>query len=165
MVSFRFSKNPPEELGSNLQVLNGFESEQLSEFVEILLQFLSSSGLNLVEAIREFAEKHKANAAALKNLVSSALYFFQGALRSNLTPLMVKEDLSNFGISAENAELVAGLWKSYFLLLSRAVMGSTLMVNQVVDMEWKFGVTAANSELGKAGNSFLQLKLVLDKGI
>ena len=163
MVSFRFSKNPPEELASNLQVLNGFQSEQLSEFIEILLKFLSSS-LDLVEAVREFAENHGANPAALKNLVSSALFFFQGAIRANLTPSMVKEDLTNCGISEENANVIAGLWKAYFVSLSRAVIGSTLMVNQLVDMEWKFGVTAANSELGKSGASFLQLKLVLDKG-
>lgn len=38
------------------------------------------------------------------------------------------------------------------------------MINQLVDMEWKFGVTAASSELKKVGNSFLQLKLVVNKG-
>ncbi|XP_077862236.1 COMM domain-containing protein 7-like [Saccoglossus kowalevskii] len=38
------------------------------------------------------------------------------------------------------------------------------MINQLVDMEWKFGVTAANSEINKVGNTFLQLKLVVNKG-
>ena len=38
------------------------------------------------------------------------------------------------------------------------------MINQLVDMEWKFGVTAANSDLKSVGNSFLQLKLVINKG-
>ena len=38
------------------------------------------------------------------------------------------------------------------------------MVNPLVDMEWKFGVTAASSDMKVVGNSFLQLKLVVDKG-
>jgi COMM domain len=41
---------------------------------------------------------------------------------------------------------------------------TTLMVNQLLDMEWKFGVTASSDTLNHAGNSFLQLKLVLEKG-
>ena len=38
------------------------------------------------------------------------------------------------------------------------------MINQLVDMEWKFGVTAGTSDMKQAGHSFLQLKLVINKG-
>jgi hypothetical protein len=66
------------------------------------------------------------------------------------------------------------------------MIGATLMVNQLVDMEWKFGVTASNrfhyffvfffvkdysnhfqinnSDMAKVGASFLQIKMTLDKG-
>lgn len=43
-------------------------------------------------------------------------------------------------------------------------MAQTFMVNPLVDMEWKFGVTTATSDMKVVGNSFLQLKLVIDKG-
>ena len=56
------------------------------------------------------------------------------------------------------------MWKKKFVQLSRTAITQTLMVNQLVDMEWKFGITAANDDLGKVGQSWLQLKLVLDKG-
>ena len=49
--------------------------------------------------------------------------------------------------------------------LSRLAAGQSLTVNQLVDMEWRFGVTAADSDMKKVGNTFLQLKLVLDKGV
>ncbi len=49
--------------------------------------------------------------------------------------------------------------------LSRLAAGQSLTVNQLVDMEWRFGVTAADSDIKKVGNTFLQLKLVLDKGV
>ena len=77
--------------------------------------------------------------------------------------------------------------------MSRVAAGQSLSVNQLVDMEWRFGgiiiilyimdkytfyinsfikvhgyfqpsVTAANSDMDKVGNSFLQLKMVLNKG-
>ncbi len=56
-------------------------------------------------------------------------------------------------------------WKANLLSLSRLAAGQSLTVNQLVDMEWRFGVTAADSDMKKVGNTFLQLKLVLDKGV
>ena len=38
------------------------------------------------------------------------------------------------------------------------------MISQLVDIEWKFGVTASSSYIDKVGNAFLQLKVVYDKG-
>ena len=38
------------------------------------------------------------------------------------------------------------------------------MINQLVDMEWKFGVTASTNQIDKLGNAFLQLKLVYNRG-
>ena len=35
----------------------------------------------------------------------------------------------------------------------------TLMISQLIDMEWKFGVTASTNTIDKFGNAFLQLKL------
>ena len=37
-------------------------------------------------------------------------------------------------------------------------------LSQVVDMEWRFGVTAANDELRGVGSTHLQMRLVLDAG-
>ena len=43
-------------------------------------------------------------------------------------------------------------------------MGQTLSVNQLVDMEWRFGVTASSNEVQRVGSSFLQLRLLINKG-
>ena len=37
-------------------------------------------------------------------------------------------------------------------------------MNELVNMEWKFGVTASSNDLESVGNTFLQLKLVINKG-
>ena len=46
-------------------------------------------------------------------------------------------------------------------MLSRNMVDQSLVVNKVVDMEWRFGVSAASSELAQVGKTFLQLKLVV----
>lgn len=38
------------------------------------------------------------------------------------------------------------------------------MISQLVDLEWKFGVTASTNTINKLGNTFLQLKLVYSRG-
>uniref|UniRef100_A0A803SST0 COMM domain-containing protein n=1 Tax=Anolis carolinensis TaxID=28377 RepID=A0A803SST0_ANOCA len=68
------------------------------------------------------------------------------------------------GLSEEKASFFEEQWKGNVATLSRLAVGQTLMVNQLMDMEWKFGVTAGSSELGKVGSIFLQLKLVVKKG-
>ncbi|EFA81273.1 COMM domain-containing protein 7 [Heterostelium album PN500] len=67
-------------------------------------------------------------------------------------------------LSEEQAELIAQKYKTSFIGLSRSFVGNTLAINQVLDMQWRFGVTTASSESKKGGNTFLQLKLVLDQG-
>lgn len=44
-----------------------------------------------------------------------------------------------------------------YIGLSAAMIAKTLSVNELVDMEWKFGATAATSEVQDAGTCFLQV--------
>ena len=83
---------------------------------------------------------------------------------TNLSQGQFKEDLVSLGLSGEKADLYSEQYGSNLVGLSREALGQTLMVNQLVDMDWKFGVTAASSEVNKVGNTFLQLKLVINKG-
>ena len=98
--------------------------------------------------------------------------------------------------SCLSCDFVCLQWKANLASMSRVAAGQSLSVNQLVDMEWRFGgtipsfshtqylppslsgslslclsimlshlpVTAADSDMDKVGNSFLQLKMVLNKG-
>jgi hypothetical protein len=70
------------------------------------------------------------------------LLFFKGALKENISPAQVTEDCIALGLNPTHADVVAKRWGKNFLGLSVS-MGTTLMANQLVDMEWKFGVTAS----------------------
>ncbi|CAH1265291.1 COMMD7 [Branchiostoma lanceolatum] len=157
---------PPDALLSDLQTLNKFQDEQFSQLISIVFSFLvePSKSARMLQQLDEFAEHHGISAGPLKNVVKSLLSVLNGALRRNLTPALLKEDLTNLGVTEERAAYLESQWKSNLAALSRMAMGQTLMVNQLVDMEWKFGVTAASSEVQKVGNTFLQLKLVVNKG-
>jgi len=138
--------------------------------VKILLRFVTAqggasttAGAKLLEEVRGFADAHHVNARALKNGVRSMLLFFQGALKHNLTPSQVRDDLAAVGLKAEAAALVSAQWQASGSGLAAAVTAQALSVDRLVDMEWRFGVTASTSELKSVGATFLQLKLVLEQ--
>uniref|UniRef100_A0A8C5TR97 COMM domain-containing protein n=1 Tax=Malurus cyaneus samueli TaxID=2593467 RepID=A0A8C5TR97_9PASS len=105
--------------------------------------------------LSDFATMNKISLGPLKNIVKSILLVPNG---NNLIwfPLT--------GLSEEKASYFAEQWKVNSPTLTRLAVGQTLMINQLIDMEWKFGVTAGSSELEKVGSIFLQLKLVIKKG-
>jgi hypothetical protein len=43
------------------------------------------------------------------------------------------------GLAEDKAEKAEQLWKRHYLDLSRAASEQTLMVNELVDMDWRFG--------------------------
>jgi hypothetical protein len=58
-----------------------------------------------METLGEFSATHKANIGLLKNIARSLIFFLQGAIRANLTPLFVRDDLMNLGLSEDHASI------------------------------------------------------------
>ncbi|XP_064609867.1 COMM domain-containing protein 7-like [Liolophura sinensis] len=167
MASFHYySGTPPDSVFTNIQAVNKFSDEPFSELINLMFTFLAdpSKSSRLLLQLDEFAEHNGVGANALKTVFKTLLTIPNAALGKNLGPAQLKEDLVNLGLSEGKADYFADQWKSNLVALSRNVLGQTLMVNQLVDMEWKFGVTASSSDVDKVGNTFLQLKLVINKG-
>ncbi|XP_058142878.1 COMM domain-containing protein 7 isoform X4 [Dasypus novemcinctus] len=138
----------PEAVGSDMQQLN-----QLGAQVERFLAQLS-----------EFATTNQISLGPLRSIVKSLLLVPNGALKRSLTAEQVRADFITLGLSEDKATYFSEKWKQTCPTLARLAIGQTLMINQLIDMEWKFGVTSGNSELEKVGSIFLQLKLVVKKG-
>uniref|UniRef100_A0AAZ3RFR7 COMM domain-containing protein n=2 Tax=Oncorhynchus TaxID=8016 RepID=A0AAZ3RFR7_ONCTS len=149
MLQLQFTKDTlPDSVSNDFQNLNKF-NEQADRFLHQLSEFAGENGMS---------------AGPLRNLMKSLLLLPHGSLKKNLTEDQVKEDLLTLGVSEDKADHFSQQWSLHYPVLSRLAVGQTLMVNQLVDMEWKFGVTVGTSELQKVGNTFLQLKLVIRKG-
>ncbi len=94
---------------------------------------------------------------------------FKDSLKQGVSPAHLKEDLIALsklycgpraccpahllglvlraGLPEAHADAVSSLWRSQLVDLSRAAINASLQVNQLVDMDWKFGVTVASDEL------------------
>ncbi|CDQ88022.1 unnamed protein product [Oncorhynchus mykiss] len=158
MLQLQFTKDTlPDSVSNDFQNLNKFNEQQFTSLTEILFNFL-------LEPKEVNTPMHELIFDILTDLVSAFMLRQLGSLKKNLTEDQVKEDLLTLGVSEDKADHFSQQWSLHYPVLSRLAVGQTLMVNQLVDMEWKFGVTVGTSELQKVGNTFLQLKLVIRKG-
>ncbi|KAA0706918.1 COMM domain-containing protein 7 [Triplophysa tibetana] len=155
-----------DNVSTDFQNLNKFSEQQFLSLTEILYQFLlePKESERFLRQLTEFAGENGMSVGPLRGLMKTVLLLPHGALKRNLTAEQVKLDLLSLGLNEEKAIYFSDQWKVHYPVLSRLAVGQTLMVNQLVDMEWKFGVTVGTSELQKTGNIFLQLKLVIRKG-
>ena len=84
---------------ADIKSLNKFEEKAFCQLLDIVFSFLVSpkEGTRFMSQIADFAAEHGVSSNALKNVVKSLLNFFKSALKSNLTPAQVKEDVEHLG--------------------------------------------------------------------
>uniref|UniRef100_A0A8V5H1Q0 Nucleolar protein 4 helical domain-containing protein n=1 Tax=Melopsittacus undulatus TaxID=13146 RepID=A0A8V5H1Q0_MELUD len=140
------------------RALCGQQGPQFSSLTEVLFRFLTEPKEveRFLTQLSDFATMNKISLGPLKNIVKSILLVPSGALKRNLSSEQVRADFIALGLSEEKATYFAEQWKVNSPTLTRLAVGQTLMINQLIDMEWKFGVTAGSSELEKVGSIFLQ---------
>lgn len=166
-MQLHFTKDVlPDSVSNDFTNLNKLNEQQFHRLLEILFQFLlePKETERFMQQLGEFAAEHGMSAGPLKNLMKSVLMVPQGAMKKNLSAEQIKEDLLTLGLNEDKAGPFSQQWGEHAAALSRLAVRQTLMINQLVDMEWKFGVTVGTSEIHKVGNIFLQLKLVIRKG-
>lgn len=156
----------PEAVGGDMQQLNQLGAQQFSALTEVLFHFLTEPKEveRFLAQLSEFATTNQISLGPLRSIMKSLLLVSNGALKKSLTAEQVRADFITLGLSEEKATYFSEKWKQNVPTLARWAIGQTLMINQLIDMEWKFGVTSGSSELEKVGSIFLQLKLVLKKG-
>ncbi|KAM5305890.1 COMM domain-containing protein 7 isoform 7-T7 [Glossophaga mutica] len=122
----------PEAVGGDMQQLNQLGVQQFSALTEVLFHFLTEPKEveRFMAQLSEFATTNQISLGPLRSIVKSLL----------LVPN---------GLSEEKATYFSEKWKQNAPTLARWAIGQTLMINQLIDMEWKFGVTSGSSELEK----------------
>ncbi|XP_053706078.1 COMM domain-containing protein 7 [Synchiropus splendidus] len=166
-MQLHFTKDSlPDAVAADFQNLNKLNEQQFRHLIEVLFLFLlePKETDRFMQQLSEFAGENGMSAAPLRNLMKSVLMVPQGALKRSLTVDQIKEDFQTLGLNEDKASHFSEQWGSHYPALSRLAVAQTLLVNQLLDMEWKFGVTVGTSEVQRAGHIFLQLKLVVRKG-
>ncbi|XP_063819555.1 COMM domain-containing protein 7 isoform X2 [Pseudophryne corroboree] len=153
----------PDSVAADIQNMRQLSQEQVSRLCKVIFSFLKEQKEvdQFTIQLEDFVKDNGISLGPLKNIVRSVLLVLNGALKRNLKSKELQADLIVLGLDEEKAGCFADEWSSDAAVLTHLAVGRTLNINQLVDMEWKFG---ASSELEKAGSIFLQLKMVIKRG-
>jgi hypothetical protein len=172
MTTFRFSSEPPDrQFIADLKLLNTFNETQTATFIDIIINFMlqqnspqAPTAAQFSDQLSKFVQQNSLSLPTVKACVRALFNFLRGCLQRSLNSVHVREDLVQMGLTGSVVNYLPAQWALHYSTLSATLIGSTFLVQRLLDMEWRFGVTMSNNEMRQVGTTFLQLKLVLDKG-
>jgi len=161
----RLTSDPlPPTLLSDIKGLNALSEQQIQQLFAIAVRSLEGQTAAAEEEVAAFAHQHSVNEKPLRLVVSALLFVLSASLHRSLSADVLMEELQKLSVSAAASSTLSTLWRGCFVDLTGLVSGEVLSVNEVSELEWRFGVTAASSQLNKVGATFLQLRLIIDRG-
>eukprot|EP00300_Choanocystis_sp_HF-7_P033461 c4580_g1_i1.p1 GENE.c4580_g1_i1~~c4580_g1_i1.p1 ORF type:complete len:214 (+),score=49.81 c4580_g1_i1:1-642(+) len=145
--------------------LNKFDDAMFYAFLRLVVTFLTHpDDHNLLGEVEELAEIKGVKLGLARNVSRTLFMITKGAVTHQLTSEQFRSDLINLGFDSPKIDQFVAIFGEATPGVSAAIVENTMTVNELVDMQWKFGVTASNAELKQVGSTFLQMKLGIDKG-
>lgn len=166
MSGFHFTSTAPSaQLISDIESINQIDAAGLTTLTRLLLSYLTSSP-SRDDLTTDFLSSNPSWKSRLKPLLTSMLHFFTLTMRSKAGPQQqhIETDLRKMGLNQEYATQLSTSFIQSISELSQVALEKTLHVNQLHDIQWKFGVSASSSELNQMGSCFLQLQMTVEKG-
>eukprot|EP00301_Raphidiophrys_heterophryoidea_P019109 c4088_g1_i1.p1 GENE.c4088_g1_i1~~c4088_g1_i1.p1 ORF type:complete len:217 (-),score=52.90 c4088_g1_i1:63-668(-) len=158
-----FSDRSP--IATDVANMNSFTEDAFNASVKLVIDFMiQPQGRDLMAEVEALGEANQVKLGTLKNSVRTLILLLRGATTRQLSSDQLSTDLSTIGLETTRSAFVVEMFVKHANSIAASVVDQTVSVNELVDMEWKFGVTASNGELNKVGNTFLQMKLAVDKG-
>mmetsp|Transcript_13677 Transcript_13677/g.24700 ORF Transcript_13677/g.24700 Transcript_13677/m.24700 type:complete len:197 (-) Transcript_13677:448-1038(-) len=163
-MTYSFAASPDSKIINDLRVLNEFSLDLVKSLVQLTVATLIDASLP-ERQILETAQKHQiTNVKTIKDTTRALLFFLSQSLKKNLSGESVTADMIKIGVEEKKSEVVGKVWKGTFTRLAQTMKDKTLKVNSLVDLQWKFGVTASTDQLRQVNTCFLQLQLTINTG-
>ena len=174
-VTYRFTNSPlPSTLLTDLKALNALTEDQLHTLFNIAVHYLSGAQQQhqqqqqqqqqhqtADEELEFFTRTHNVNIKPLRATLSGLLFILSAALQKNLSAESLSEDLTHCALNADTVNVLREEYRLHYVSLTAISLSQVLMVNELTDFEWKFGVTAASSDMNHLGTTFLTLKITI----
>lgn len=146
------SETVDEVLARDLSSLQKLSVGQLEGLMSLIVGFLvDAKGGGFQEKLGEYAEAHELGSSSLKSMVRASLLFLQRGVRAGWAQSQVIEASSLMGLNDEVAEVIGRCWAERSSELTSALLSKIVSANQLMDVDWSFGVTAASDDSDQVG--------------
>lgn len=141
------SETVDELLARDLKGLESLSEAQLEGLMRLVIGFLiDSKGSGFQQKLGEFSETNGLGGQTLKSLVRASLLFLQRGVRAGWVSEQVGQACSAKGLSVECAAVVSRCWAEQSSNLTSTLLSKIVSANQLMDVDWSFGVTAASDD-------------------
>eukprot|EP00601_Ochromonadales_sp_CCMP2298_P017023 CAMPEP_0173240276 /NCGR_PEP_ID=MMETSP1142-20121109/13671_1 /TAXON_ID=483371 /ORGANISM="non described non described, Strain CCMP2298" /LENGTH=200 /DNA_ID=CAMNT_0014171369 /DNA_START=100 /DNA_END=699 /DNA_ORIENTATION=+ len=148
-----------------IQPIAAFDQEKVFSLCDVVLSFLiAPTSSDFQSELQKFSNENDISPAVLKSVSHGLLIFFQEAMRSGCSAADFEDKCASLGLQDLAVEAMSRLWKRRAVQVATSLMSRALTNNQLVDMDWTFGVTSASDDCDHVGKTYLQLKLTLSHG-
>jgi len=89
------------------------------------------------------------------------LLFFKFAGKKVLSRVKLEDDLKKLGYDDGVVDRIGELWDEQKIGVCKVLIGQMGSAFNLLDLEWKFGVTVGNKIVDTKGESFIQIKMVV----
>lgn len=152
-------------LATDITNFNKLNDEQTKALVSSVVSFLQSPQAHDVAGdAEELARSQGLPPQQVKGAARGLLVILRGAVRHSVGKERLVQELQLMGLSAAHAKRVGSAWGVTAASLTEVASAGTFLMNELVDMQWKFIVSASSSEVDRIGSPAVQLSLVLDVG-
>lgn len=155
----RFTEAASEQVVQAFAALAAEASEEAVVAVARAVVAFLQGKAGLEEGLSGVCEAHGTKPIAARRYAHGLIAVVRGVLKNNLSDAELRGDLEELGLSKERAAAVAQVVAESRPQLVAAAVEQMLSVNQLLDIDWRFGVTASSSEMDRVGSTFLQMKI------
>jgi hypothetical protein len=160
--TYKFTSSAvPSHYSNDISILNSLDQTLLTQLLNIVLLYLTNQSNQGQSQLATFTQTHNINFKALNSTVNTLVNILTSALRLNLSLPALRSDLAALGLAAEQLDILIKQWSAAYSSLSISAIHSTLKRNELTNIEWSFGVTAASDAALQVGTTYLLLKLTI----
>ena len=141
-MAYAFAKEVSSDFLQSVQIVTGLSLEHVQDLAGVVIGWLSHTGrIDFKGDVAMLAQSLSLPEGVVREATTMLRVFFRGAIRSHLNAAQVRDDLVALGLEADVVDVIVALWETHKSALTAAVVATSVSVNELVDMDWKFGGT------------------------
>ncbi len=151
-----------ESLIRDLAQLGGVAAENVAGLAAAVLEFLiHKKSAPFQAALEGFASTGEMSPAALKAAARSLIVVFESGMREGWSAGGLYTECIRLGLPEDAATALRGEWSRNASHIASSLLAKTIAANELIDVDWSFGVTASTSDSDQVGRTYLQMKLTI----
>jgi len=152
--------NVDDSMRADLSHLNTAAVESVTGLVVIVIEFMiHKKTTSFQSSLEAYAGSGAFASAALKASTRGLIVLFESGMREGWSAGMLHTECCKLGLSEEASTAIRVEWARNAAHIASKLLAKTIAANELVDLDWSFGVTASSSDCDQVGKTYLQMKL------